>query len=151
VEFTPVERPPQAGEIAGAEDLRHSADGEEEAGPRRNPARGVWGQRAAGDHAVHVNMLGEGLPPGVEHGGHAEVAPEVPWVASEGHEGGGRAVKQQPIEQARMTLGERVERVGQGEDDVEVRDRQHLPAARREPALGGHTLALGTVPIATGV
>ena len=151
MEFVPVERPPQSGEIAAAEDLRQGADGEEEAGPRRYPARAVRRQRAAGHDAVHVHVLGESLPPGVEHGGHAEVAPEVPRIAPEGHERGGRALKQQPIDQARVTLGERVEDVGQGEDDVEVRNRQHLSAARREPALGGHALALGTVPIATGV
>ena len=41
--------------------------------------------------------------------------------------------------------------MGQGEDDVEVRDRQELCATFFEPALLGHGLTLRTVAIPTGV
>jgi hypothetical protein len=50
-------------------------------------------------------VLREGLAPGVEHGGHAEVPAEVARIAAEPQERGGRRLKQQPLEQARVTLG----------------------------------------------
>jgi hypothetical protein len=86
-------------------------------------------------------MLSEGLAPRVEHGGHTYVATEVTRIATEAAEGGGRALKEQAIDQPRVTLRQRVERVGQPEDDVEVRNGQDLAAARGEPVLGGHPLA----------
>ena len=93
VQLAPVEGPLQAGERPAAEDLGQRADGKEEAGRRRNPARPVGRERAAGHDAVDVHMLGEGLAPGVEHGGHAHVATEVTRIATEAREGGGRGAE----------------------------------------------------------
>jgi len=151
MQVAPDEGPLQAGEIAAAEDLRQGADGEEEGGPRGNPPGPIPRERAAGHHAVHVHMLRESLAPGVEHGGHAEVAAEVARIAAEPQERGGRRLKQPPIDQARVTLGQWVERVGEREDDVEVGNGQDLGPAGGEPALGGQPLALGAVAITTGV
>jgi hypothetical protein len=142
-----VEGPPQAGKISATEDLRRGADGEEKAGPCGNPAAAIPRERAAGHDAVHVHMLGEGLAPGVEDGGPAEVAAEMAGIAAEARERGGRGLKQQPVDQARVALGERVEEVREREDDVEVRNRQDLAAARGEPALGGHPLAFRAVTV----
>jgi hypothetical protein len=100
---------------------------------------------------VDVDMLGEGRAPGVEDGGYAHVAAEMTRVAAKGGERGGRALKEQAVDQAGVALGERVEGVWEGEDDVEVRNRHDLAAAGGEPALGGHALAFGAVAIATGV
>jgi hypothetical protein len=41
--------------------------------------------------------------------------------------------------------------VGQGKDDVEVRYAEQVLLAACEPALASLGLALGTVPVATGV
>jgi hypothetical protein len=49
MQLAPVEGPPQAGEIAAAEDLRQGTDGEEEAGPSGHPARPVRRECAPGE------------------------------------------------------------------------------------------------------
>jgi hypothetical protein len=100
---------------------------------------------------VHVHVLGEGLAPGVEDGGDAEVTAEMARVAAEAQEGGGGGVEQETVEELGVALGERVEGVGQGEDDVEVRNGQDLTPAGGKPALGGHALALGAVAVATRI
>ena len=94
MEVAPIERSLQAGEIAGAEDLRQGANREEEAGPSGKPACSIQRERAAGDDAVHGDMLRERLAPGVEHGGDAEIAAEVARIAAEAGERGGRGLKQ---------------------------------------------------------
>ncbi len=99
------------------------------------PARLIRRERAAGHDAVHMHVLGERLAPGVEHGGHAERAAEVARIAAEACEGGGRGLKEQPVDHAGVTLGKRVQGVGQREDDVEVRNGQDLAATRGQPAL----------------
>jgi hypothetical protein len=111
MQLAPVEGLLQAGEIAAPEDLRQGADGKEKARARGDPAGAVRGQRAASDDAVDMEVLGEGLAPGVEHGGDAELAAEVARIPAKAEERGGRGLKQQPIDQVGMALGERVERV----------------------------------------
>src|SRR5438876_105416 len=151
MQFAPIERPLQTGEIAAAEDLGQGADREEEVGPSGNPAPAIGHECAAGHDAVNVHVLSERLAPGVEHGGHAEVTAEVARIATEARQRGGSGVKEQPIDQARVALRQRVEGVGEREDDVKVRNRQDLAPARGEPAFGGHALAFRAVAIATGV
>jgi hypothetical protein len=51
-----------------------------------------------------MHVLREGLAPGVEDGGHAEIPAEVARVAAEAQERGGRGLKEQTIEQARVAL-----------------------------------------------
>src|SRR4030095_6749685 len=50
-----------------------------------------------------------------------------------------------------MAQCQRVELLGQREDDVEVRHRQQLGAALLQPALLVQTLTLRAMPVATGV
>ena len=67
-------------------------------------------------------MVAEVLPPGMEDGGDAQGGLEV--VAAELQQGGRGTGEQQGIEPRLVVLDERVEVVGQGEHDVEVRDGQ---------------------------
>ena len=96
-------------------------------------------------------MLAEILPPGVKHGGDAELAAEVARIPREGLECVDGALEEQAVDEARTVLSERVERVGQREDNVEVRDGQELRAAGLDPARLGQRLALRTVSVAAGV
>jgi hypothetical protein len=64
-------------EVLAAEDGSQGADGKEKPRRRGDPARAVWGQRAAGDDTVQVEVLGEILPPGVQDRRAAEVAAEM--------------------------------------------------------------------------
>jgi hypothetical protein len=110
-------------EVLAAEDCGEGPDGEEKPRRRGDPARAVGGQGAAGDDTVQVEMLGEILAPRVQDRGAAEVAAEVAGVAPEGREGVDDGSEEQGVEDAGVALGEWVERMRQGEDQVEVLDR----------------------------
>jgi hypothetical protein len=90
---------------------------------------------------VDVDVLGEGLPPGVEDGGDAEGAAEMTGVGAEAQKRGGRGVEQEAVEQLGMALGERVEGVREREDDVEVglgRTSRRRAASQRSGATRWH-------------
>ena len=62
------------------------------------------------------------------------------------------ALEKQAIEEPGVALRERVEGVGQGEDDVEVLESGRTSrAAGGEPAFVGQRLAFGAVPVAARV
>ena len=61
------------------------------------------------------------------------------------------AIRGGNYERSLQAQSERAQRLGQGEHDVEVRDREQILALSIEPALGGRGLTLRTVPIAAGV
>jgi hypothetical protein len=72
---------------------------------------------------VEVQMLRQILPPRVQDGRDAERAAEVAWVAAEGEQRVGRRAEEERVEHAGIALGERVEGMREGEDDVEGGDR----------------------------
>jgi len=78
--------------VLGPEDLREGADREQEVATfGRDPLllRGV--QRPAGDDTVDMEVLVQGLTPGVQHHGDPELAPEPLGIAPERLQGGGSA------------------------------------------------------------
>ena len=81
----------------------------------------------------------------------ADRAAEMARIASEGEQRVGGRAKEERVDHARIALRERVERVRQREDDVEVRNGQQVGLARREPPFLGERLALRAMAIATGV
>src|SRR5207249_10490914 len=75
----------EAVEIFPAKDPREGSDGEKELPPsRRNPAVFCGGQGAPGHETMHVEMLVEVLPPGMEDERGAQVAPQPARVSPEG-------------------------------------------------------------------
>ncbi len=96
-------------------------------------------------------MLDQGLPPGVEDGDDPQLPAEMPGIVAEGRQRRRRRLEEQVVDRPRVPLCQGVERVGQGEDHVEVLDRQELRPPRREPAFLGQGLALRAVPTPTGV
>jgi len=138
-------------QILGPEDLREGAHREEEVRVGGDPSRALWGEGAAGDEAMKVDVLAEVLAPGVQDGGDAEIASQVLGIAREGLKRFGRRLEEEMVDQARLVLGEMVESMGEREDDVEVGDGQQLSASVLDPALLGEGLALGAVAIAAGV
>ena len=121
----------ERGEVLAAEDRGEGADGEEKPRRRGDPARAVGGQGAAGDDTVQVEMLGEILSPRVQDRGAAEVAAEMAGIAPEGGQGVGDGVEEQRVEDAGIALSERVKRMRQGEDQMEVLDGQQFGTAAR--------------------
>src|SRR5712691_3463163 len=98
-----------------------------------------------------MDVLRQILSPRVQNRRDPNRAAQMPWVSPEGEQRvGGRAAEQR-VQHARIALGERVEAVREGEDDVEVRNGQQVGSARREPLRFREGLTLRTMPIATGV
>ncbi len=146
-----VERTPQASQILRTKDHRQRPDRKQEGGSPRDPPRAVSGQGAPRDETMEMEVLREGLAPGVEHRGDADRAAQMPRVAPEGEQRVGGRAEEQRVEHARIALRAGVEGVGHGEDHVKVRDRQEVGFARGEPPFLGERLTLRTMAIAAGV
>ena len=98
-----------------------------------------------------MEVLLQGLPPRVEDRQAADLAAQVARVVPKRRERLPRRVEKEAVEDPRVPLGEGVQGMGQGEDHMEILDRQQLRLPRREPALFGQRLALRAVPVPTGV
>ena len=151
MEVARVERVLEAGEIFRAKDRRQRADRKEKRRPPGDPPRPVCGQCTAGDQTVEMEVLREVLSPRVQNRRDPDRAAEMPRVLPEGEQRVGGCAEEQRVDHARIALRERVHVVRQGEDHVEIGNRQQVGAPRREPPLGGERLTLRTMPIATGV
>ena len=102
-----------------------------------------------GDDAMHVRVPVEGLAPGVQDDDDAELG--VPEVVGEGLQGVGGHAEQQSVEQHGVVKRQCHQRFGQGEDEVEVLDRQQLLLACLDPQGALEGAALGAVAVAAGV
>ncbi len=147
----PVERGPEHRQELAPEDAAEDTNRQEEPRPAGDPPRGVGREPAAGDDAMDVGVVLEVLPPGVQHGEEADLGPEVLGIGGDLSQGGGGGLEQEAVDHPRVLQGDRVERRGQGEDDVEIRDRQEFRFAGLRPVGGGVCLTLGAVAIAAGV
>ena len=75
-------------------------------------------ERTAGDQTVQMNMLGQGLSPGVQHRGHAHPPIQALGVTAKGPQGVPGTLKQQPLNAPRMQPHPGVEQVGQGKHQM---------------------------------
>jgi len=96
-----------------------------------------------------MQMISERLTPGMQDGGNADGTAEVAGIPAKGEEGFRRCPEQERVEDARIALRERIQRVGQGEDHMEVRNGQELRAARLDPPGTGLRLTRRAVAIPT--
>lgn len=96
-------------------------------------------------------MVGHRLAPGVKHGGDADLGAQPSGVGGDGLQCLSRDPHQQCIHD-RLVLESDLGDCGrQGEDHVEVRDRQQIGDTGRDPLLARRPLALRTVAIAAGI
>ena len=146
-----VERGAEPREVLPAEGAGQRADRKEKPGPAGDPARGVGGERAPGDQAVNVEMLAERLSPGVQDRSDAHRTAEAPWVSPEGEQRVRGGAEEQRLENAWVPPRQSVERMGECEDHMEVRDGQELRTPRGEPPFLDEGLALRTMAVAAGV
>src|SRR6266853_1934882 len=98
-----------------------------------------------------MGMVGHRRAPGVEHGGEADAGAEVPGIGGDGEQRLGRAAEQQVVDYRLVLIGDRGDLGRQGEDKVEVADRQQIGLARGKPVPCRRALALGAMAVATGV
>ncbi len=141
----------QVGEVLLAEEPGEDADREKELRPGRDPAISVRGEPASWDDAVHMGMMHERLPPGMQDGGKANPGAQVLGVPRDSCQGLRGCSEEQPVEGSLVLKGDRAEFLRQREDDVEVRDFEQMRALRLMPGRLFGGLALGTVAIAARV
>ena len=124
---------------------------QEESGARGDPAPPVRRQPAAGHDHVHVRMMGHRRAPGVEHGRDADAGTEVLGIRRDRHHRVRGRPEQQVVDHG-LVLERDIGDLGrQGEDEVEIADRQQIRLALGKPVARGGTLTLGAVPVATAI
>ena len=96
-------------------------------------------------------MVGHRRAPAVEHGGGADAGAEVPGIGGDGEQRLGRGAEQQVVDHRLVLVGDRGDLGRQGEDQVEVADRQQIGLAGGKPVLRRRALALGTMAVAARV
>jgi len=72
---------------------------------------------------MDVRMMLQGLAPGVEYHGHAELGAEMPGIGRDGGEGLGGCAEEDRIDRGLVLESNLADRRGQREDDMEVRHR----------------------------
>jgi hypothetical protein len=87
----------------------------------------------------------------VEHGGDADAGAEMLWIGGEGEQCLGRRAEQQIVDHRLVLVGNRGDLGWQGEDQMEIADRQQIGLAGGEPVLRRGALALGTMAITARV
>lgn len=151
VEGLVVETRLEPAQQLGAEESRQDPHGEEETGSAGDPTAAWWIETASGDDAMDVRMEEQSLGPGVQDAGESDRGTEIPGVACDVMQGLRDGGKEQAIATPGIGAEQRVKRVGHGEDDVVVLDRQQMFSLGFEPAELLAALAFGTVPVPAGV
>lgn len=123
----------QRREHLAAEERPHDADREEESVAHRPPPLGR--ESAARHEAVYVGVKGQSAAPSVERCEDAGPRAEEAIVSEQCQEGISDASKEQRVHRAPIVVPERLELVGDGEDDVVVIARQNLRPPCLEPAI----------------
>ena len=116
----------QSGEEQAAEQLAEDAHRQEERRSRRDPALPIECDAAARHNHVHMGMVRQCRSPSMEHGGDADPCAQVPGIGRDRQHRLGRRVEQQVIDRG-LVVKRDVRNLGrQGEDNVEVPDRQQI-------------------------
>jgi len=108
-------------------------------------------QCAGADQRVHVQVLPEILAPGVQHQGSGDLPTEPTRILAELEQRVGGGLEQEAVDRSRIGLCQHIQRVRQGEHQVEVRHRQQLGPPGSQPTFLGQRLALRAMPVAAGV
>ena len=135
--------------VFGGEDHRERPHGKEVVGFDPAPALPIGGKPAAGDDAVQVVVVEHRLAPGMQDGrdpgSHAQL------VVGELKQRRACALEKQGVHGALVLQDERVERVRQSEDDMEVGHRQEVFLLPLQPLVGVGSLAVRAMPVAAAV
>ena len=136
-------------EELGAEDDAESTDVKQEIGTSRDPSRPVEADRAARNQAVEMVVTAQGLIPGVENGEKSDLAVQV--RAAEIEQGFRDRFKEDGNQHFRVDQKERIQFVGDREDQVEVTRWKKLLFAPLKPSVRCSGAAFGTGSVPAGV
>ena len=101
---------------------------------------------------MNMEMINQDLALGVENGENAGFACQLPlWIGSKSKQGLLDSCKQTGKQFSAIGKNKRVQRMGQGEDQVEVTTGQQLLASFIQSFFLGHGLAFRAVSVTTGV
>ena len=124
---------------------------QEEAGPAGDPACAVERGSAAGNDTMDVRMVLQGLAPGVENHGGAELGAKMSRIGGDGGECFGCGTEQDCIDGSLVLERDLTGQRRQGEDDMKVRHTKQLGLPLREPLGPRQSLALRAMAVATRV
>ena len=124
-----------------------NAHRKEEAWPTGDPSGAVAGESSAGNEAVNVGMVFEGLAPGVQDGKDADLRTQVLRVPRNRAQCLRRSSKQNVVDHLLILQSDARKLVRDREDDMEVLDGQDLLLSLGGPIGSRCLLALGAVSI----
>ena len=141
----------QVGQEQPPEQLGEHANRQQEPGAGRDPALAIERDAAAGHDHVDVRVVRHRRAPGVEDGGDADARAEMTGVGGDGEHRLGGHPEQQVVDRRLVVEGDVGDLGGDGEDHVEIADRQQVGLACGEPLARRCPLALGAVAVAAAV
>jgi len=128
-----------------AKDFRQRPNGKEPVPCRCPPAVTIQPQATAGDDAVQVIMIEQGLTPRVQDGGNADLGIEV--VATELQERGRHRIEQEVVKTGAVLLNQVVEFMRQREHEMEIGDGQEMFGLFVQPIITVGTLTGRTMTV----
>ena len=145
------ERLPKLYKEQAPEQSRQHAHGEEEAWLASDPALAIGRHATAGHDTVQVRVMLQSLAPGMQHGDEADLSAQVLGIHGDGAQGLGSGAEQDVVDDGLVLIGDGGDLLRQGEDDVEVFDRQQLGLPILQPLSAHERLALRAMPVAAAV
>ena len=134
-----------------AEHFREGPDRHEVRLASRPPLVVVSRDPTGWHQTVHVWMVGEGPGPGVQHTQNPDQAPHVMRVRGTREERLSRRSDQDVVSVVLVLADELPQLLGQGEDDMNVGDRQAFLTPFCQPGFGFVAVAFRTTSMAAGV
>src|SRR5450759_2241692 len=151
-EFAVLEGDSEVVQEDSAKEAREHAHGQEEVLFAGDPALAISRQAAGGDDAVKMGMVEQVLSPGVQDGEEADCRVQMLGVSGDGQKSPRGGAEEDLVEGPLVLQGDGSQKlVGDGEDHVEVGNRQQLGLTRGEPVGAAASPALGAVAITARV
>ena len=101
------------------------------------------------DQAMQMNMMDQGLPPGVQDSGKTQQAMKVALAKFEQHFRD--STEEEVIEAAGIQQSQGIQGIRQGENGLKIGDRQQAPLFGFTPGPAASLLTARTVPVAAAV
>jgi len=115
------------------EQRRHDPDRDEEPFAAGDPAASVGGESTPGDNTMDVRMIHEVLSPGVQDADAPDLCTEMFRVVCEFRKCLGDGAEKKIVQDPAIHRYQGLEFRGEGEDHMEIRDRQEVLTSGLDP------------------